>query len=305
MDIQLIALFVAPLTAIAALIYGFLLSKKVLSEEEGSEKLKTIALAIREGAMAYLKRQFKIVLPLMAVLAVIIGLTLCIGIAVTFVMGAVFSATIGYFGMRIAVAANVRTANNAQKGLNPALQTAFRAGTVNGMLVVGLGLLGVSLIYLWSYFSFNHMGPEFVTRNATDVLIGYGFGAALADNVGDNVGDCAGMAADVFESYALTIVAAMILGGSLFGLPGVVFPLLARSGAILTSILGTFFVKAKNDQENPIKPLIRGFAISALSAIVIFMLLAVFLLGEPKAGFAAVTGILSMMALLYVTKYYT
>src|SRR3990167_5513316 len=83
------------------------------------------------------------------------------------------------FGMRIAVAENVRTANNAQKGLNPALQTAFRAGTVNGMLVVGLGLLGVSLIYLWSYFSFNHMGPEFVTRNATDVLIGYGFGAAL------------------------------------------------------------------------------------------------------------------------------
>ncbi|KKS74838.1 MAG: hypothetical protein UV46_C0033G0018, partial [Candidatus Gottesmanbacteria bacterium GW2011_GWC2_42_8] len=160
MDIQLIALFVAPLTAIAALIYGFLLSKKVLSEEEGSEKLKTIALAIREGAMAYLKRQFKIVLPLMAVLAVIIGLTLGIGIAVTFVMGAVFSATIGYFGMRIAVAANVRTANNAQKGLNPALQTAFRAGTVNGMLVVGLGLLGVSLIYIWSYFSFNHMGPE-------------------------------------------------------------------------------------------------------------------------------------------------
>jgi len=346
MDIQLIALFVAPLTAIAALIYGFLLSKKVLSEEEGSEKLKTIALAIREGAMAYLKRQFKIVFPLMAVLAVIIGLTLGIGIAVTFVMGAVFSATIGYFGMRIAVAANVRTANNAQKGLNPALQTAFRAGTVNGMLVVGLGLLGVSLIYLWSYFSFNHMGPEFVTRNATDVLIGYGFGAALlalfmrvgggiftkaadvgadlvgkvekgipeddprnpaviADNVGDNVGDCAGMAADVFESYALTIVAAMILGGSLFGLPGVVFPLLARSGAILTSILGTFFVKAKNDRENPIKPLIRGFVISAVSAIVIFMLLAVFLLGEPKAGYAAVSGILSMMALLYVTKYYT
>ncbi|KKS96682.1 MAG: Pyrophosphate-energized proton pump, K(+)-stimulated pyrophosphate-energized sodium pump [Candidatus Gottesmanbacteria bacterium GW2011_GWA2_43_14] len=346
MDIQLIALFGAPITAVLALIYGIYLSKKVLAEEEGSDKLKTIALAIREGAMAYLNRQFKIVLPLMAILAVIIALTLGTGIAITFVMGGIFSAVVGYFGMWIAVAANVRTANNAQKGLNPALQTAFRAGTVNGMLVVGLGLLGVSLIYMWSYFNYSSLGPEFVTRNATDILVGYGFGAALlalfmrvgggiftkaadvgadlvgkvekgipeddprnpaviADNVGDNVGDCAGMAADVFESYALTIVAAMILGGSLFGLPGVVFPLLARSGAILTSILGTFFVKAKNETENPIKPLIRGFIISAVAAVVIFMILAVFLLKEPRAGFAAVTGIISMMALLYVTKYYT
>ena len=116
---------------------------------------------------------------------------------------------------------------------------------------------------------------------------------------------CAGMAADVFESYALTIVAAMILGGSMFGLKGVVFPLLARSGAVLTSILGTFFVKAKNDRENPINPLIRGFIISAVAAILIFMGLAVFLLGEPKAGYAAISGILAMMALLYITKYYT
>ena len=129
--------------------------------------------------------------------------------------------------------------------------------------------------------------------------------ATIADNVGDNVGDCAGMAADVFESYALTIVAAMILGGSLFGLKGVVFPLLARSGAIWTSILGTFFVKAKDDKEDPIKPLIRGFIVSAVAAVIIFMGLAIFLLGEPKAGYAAVTGIVSMMALLYITKYYT
>ena len=163
------------------------------------------------------------------------------------------------------------------------------------MLVVGLGLLGVSLIYIWSYFNFIAEGSDVVAKHATEVLVGYGFGAALlalfmrvgggiftkaadvgadlvgkvekgipeddprnpatiADNVGDNVGDCAGMAADVFESYALTIVAAMILGGQLFGLAGVVFPLLARSGAILTSILGTFFVKAKSEKENPINP---------------------------------------------------
>ena len=129
--------------------------------------------------------------------------------------------------------------------------------------------------------------------------------ATIADNVGDNVGDCAGMSADVFESYALTIVAAMILGGTMFGLKGVVFPLLARSGAILTSILGTFFVKARDEKEDAIKPLIRGFVVSAVAAIIIFMGLAVFLLGEPRAGYAAVSGIVSMLALLYVTKYYT
>ena len=337
MNIQIIALLAAPLTAVSALIYGFILTKKILREDQGSDKLKQIAAAIHDGAMAYLKKQFTIIIPLMLVLTIAIYFGLGKGIAATFLLGAIFSALIGYLGMGIAVKANVRTANNALKGLNPTLTTAFSAGTVNGMLVVGLGLLGVSLIYVWSYFS----GVD-----ATQVLVGYGFGAALlalfmrvgggiftkaadvgadlvgkievgipeddprnpaviADNVGDNVGDCAGMAADVFESYALTIVAAMILGGSMFGLKGVVFPLLARSGAVLTSILGTFFVKAKNDQENPIKPLIRGFAVSAAAAVIIFMLLAVFLLGEPKAGYAAVTGIIAMMALLYVTKHYT
>ncbi len=337
MNIQIIALLAAPLTAVSPLIYGFILTKKILREDQGSDKLKQIAAAIHDGAMAYLKKQFTIIIPLMLVLTIAIYFGLGKGIAATFLLGAIFSAVIGYLGMGIAVKANVRTANNALKGLNPTLTTAFSAGTVNGMLVVGLGLLGVSLIYVWSYFS----GVD-----ATQVLVGYGFGAALlalfmrvgggiftkaadvgadlvgkievgipeddprnpaviADNVGDNVGDCAGMAADVFESYALTIVAAMILGGSMFGLKGVVFPLLARSGAVLTSILGTFFVKAKNDQENPIKPLIRGFAVSAAAAVIIFMLLAVFLLGEPKAGYAAVTGIIAMMALLYVTKHYT
>jgi len=337
MNIQLIALFAAPATAVAALVYGVILSKKVLREDPGSPALQAIAAAIKSGAMAYLKKQFSVVGPIMLILAAVIFFTLGQGMAMTFLLGALFSAIIGYFGMWIAVSANVRTANNAQKGLNPALSTAFSAGTVNGMLVVGLGLLGVSLIYVWSYFA---------KQSATDVLVGYGFGAALlalfmrvgggiftkaadvgadlvgkvekgipeddprnpaviADNVGDNVGDCAGMAADVFESYALTIVAAMILGGNLFGLSGVVFPLLARSGAVWTSILGTFFVKAKSDRENPIKPLIRGFIVSAVAAAVIFMLLATYLLGEPKAGYAAVTGIVAMMALLYVTKYYT
>ena len=346
MDIQVIALFTAPITALAALAYGAYLSKRTLAEDEGSDKLKAIAKAISDGAMAYLAKQFKVVLPIMLVLAILLAWGLGVGIAITFLLGATFSAIIGYFGMWIAVKANVRTANNALKGLNPALRTAFGAGTVNGMLVVGLGLLGVSLIYMWSYFSFISQGAEAVAKSATTVLVGYGFGAALlalfmrvgggiftkaadvgadlvgkveqgipeddprnpatiADNVGDNVGDCAGMAADVFESYALTIVAAMILGGSLFGLKGVVFPLLARSGAILTSILGTFFVKAKNDKEDAIKPLIRGFMVSAISAAVIFMGLSIYLLNEPRAGYAAVAGLIAMGALLLITKYYT
>ena len=346
MDIQLIALFTAPTIALLALGYGIYLSREVLKVSEGSEKLQSIGRAVREGAMSYLSRQFKVVFPLIGLLTIVIAATLGVGIAVTFLLGATFSAIIGYFGMWIAVRANVRTANAAIKGLNPALKVSFGAGTVNGMLVVGLGLLGVSLIYMWSYFAYIDAGAAAVASKATEVLVGYGFGAALlalfmrvgggiftkaadvgadlvgkvekgipeddprnpatiADNVGDNVGDCAGMAADVFESYALTIVAAMILGGAIFGLPGVVFPLLARSGAILTSILGTFFVKAKNDKEDPLKPLMRGFIVSAVSAVVIFMGLATYLLGEPKAGYAAVAGIVSMLALLYVTKYYT
>lgn len=346
MDIQLIALYTAPATAIIALLYGYYLSQKVLAFDEGGPKLRRIAQAIREGASAYLNRQFKVVTPIMIALALLINFTLGTGIAITFVIGGLFSAIIGYFGMWIAVRANVRTAHAAQKGLNPALQASFGAGTVNGMLVVGLGLLGVSLIYVWAYLTYNAQGADVVATQATHVLTGYGFGAALlalfmrvgggiftkaadvgadlvgkveknipeddprnpaviADNVGDNVGDCAGMAADVFESYALTIIAAMVLGGMMFGLPGVVFPLLARSGAILTSILGSLFVKAKSESEDPLKPLIRGFMISAFAAVFIFMGLAVYLLGEPKAGYAAIVGIISMIALLYITKYYT
>lgn len=346
MDIQIIALFVAPLTALIALGYGAYLIRRTINEDEGSDKLKAIGKAVSDGAMSYLRRQFSIVIPFMLLLAVLIAFTLGKGIAVTFLLGASFSAIIGYLGMWIAVKANLRTANAALKGLNPALRIAFGAGTVNGMLLVGLGLLGVSLIYMWSYFSFISQGADIVAHHATEVLVGYGFGAALlalfmrvgggiftkaadvgadlvgkveagipeddprnpatiADNVGDNVGDCAGMAADVFESYALTIVAAMILGGALFGLKGVVFPLLARSGGVLTSILGTFFVKAKNDAEDAIKPLIRGFMVSAIGAVVLFMGLAVYLLHEPRAGYAGITGIAAMLLLLLITKYYT
>lgn len=346
MNIQLIALILAPTTAIVALLYGLYLAKKILKAEEGNEKVKQIGQAITTGAMTYLKRQFRVAFIFTLALAVFIGFTLGWGVSITFLLGAVFSATAGFGGMWMAVRANTRTANNAQKGLNPALQIAFGAGTVNGMLIVGLGLLGVSLIYATAYLTKSAEGAAAINKFATDVLVGYGFGACLlalfmrvgggiytkaadvgadlvgkvekripeddprnpaviADQVGDNVGDCAGMGADVFESYAVTIVAAMILGGSLFGLPGVVFPLIARSGAILTSIFGTFFVKAKSDTQSPMDPLFKGFLISAGAAIVIFMILSVVLLNEPKAGLAAVSGLIAMIAILYITKYYT
>ncbi len=346
MDIQMVALTFAPLTAIIALLYGVYLIKKVISADPGSEKMQEIGKAIADGAMAYLARQFKVVSIFLGLLTVFLGLVLGWGIAATFVLGAIFSGITGYVAMWIAVKANIRTAQGATLGLNPALKVAFGAGTVNGMLIVGLGLLGVSLIYVLSYFLKIAEGPEAVSKLATHVLTGYGFGAALlalfmrvgggiftkaadvgadlvgkvekgipeddprnpaviADQVGDNVGDCAGMGADVFESYALTIVAAMILGGNMFGLSGVVFPLLARSGGIWTSILGTLVVKAKNDKENPLSPLIRGFVLSAVGAMVIFMLLAIFLLGDIRAGYAGVAGIIAMLALLYITKYYT
>ena len=346
MNIQNIALFVGPITSFIALTYGAILTKKVLSREEGTDKVKAIAKAISDGAMAYLKKQFSVVIPIMIALAVIITLTLGIPTAVTFLLGGTFSAVIGYFGMWIAVKANLRTATAAKDGLKPALDTAFGAGAVNGMLVVGLGLLGVSLIYAWAYLSFISEGEAAVAKNASEVLVGYGFGAALlalfmrvgggiftkaadvgadlvgkveagipeddprnpaviADNVGDNVGDCAGMAADVFESYSLTNVAAMILGGTLFGLEGVIFPLLAAAGAAIASIFGTLFVRARNDEDDALKPLMRGFLVSAASSAVIFLVLANFVMNEPRVGYAAITGIVSMIGILYITKYYT
>src|SRR3989339_402154 len=312
--------------ALLAIAYGCILIGWVNKQGAGSERMQAIAKAIQEGARAYLKRQYKTVAWVAIVVFFLLWKFLGWKTGLGFMVGAIFSGVAGYLGMSISVKANVRTTEAAKKGLAAALNLAVKGGSITGLLVVGLGLLGVGGFYLifkdlnaliglafgGSLISvFARIGGGIFTKAAD---VGADFvgkvekgipeddprnPAVIADNVGDNVGDCAGMAADVFESYALTIVAAMILGGNLFGLSGVVFPLLARSGAVWTSILGTFFVKAKSDRENPIKPLIRGFIVSAVAAAVIFMLLATYLLGEPKAGYAAVTGIVAMMALLY------
>jgi K(+)-stimulated pyrophosphate-energized sodium pump len=346
MDTQDLALVATPITAFVALAYGGFLVKKVLKQDTGNAKVAKIAKAISDGAMAYLKRQFKVVIPIMLVLSILISSILGVETAVAFLLGATFSAIIGYIGMWVAVKGNIRTAKAATKSLREALDVAFKAGAVNGMLVIGLGLLGISIIYGWAYLSFIDFGPEVVAHKVDSTLVGYGFGAALialfmrvgggiftkaadvgadlvgkvekgipeddprnpaviADNVGDNVGDCAGMAADVFESYSVTNVAAMILGGALFGLGGIVFPLLAAAGAAVASIIGTLFVKSKSEDEDPMKPLVRGFVVSAAGSAVFFYFLSTYVLGNPRAGYAAIIGIIAMLALLIVTRYYT
>jgi len=358
LDITTFALYFAPFISILALIYGYWLAKRVLANDPGTPQMQKIALAIQQGAVAYLNRQFRSILPFVVLVALLIGYALGIGTALTFLLGALLSSIAGYFGMYMAVRGNVRTAQAASKsGLKKALEIAFSAGTVNGMLIVGLCLLGVSVIYMINYFMYIGQGQEVVAQQALGILIGFGFGANLialfmrvgggiftkgadvgadivgkvetgmpeddprnpaviADNVGDNVGDCAGMGADIFESYAVTIVAAMILGDMLFGLPGVAFPLLARSAAILSAIIGTLFVKATKNETDPMGPINRGFWLASLSAIIFFFAMAYLIFPENveirgesfdrvNLFYASFVGILATVAISAITEYYT
>ncbi|MCB0915626.1 MAG: sodium/proton-translocating pyrophosphatase, partial [Actinobacteria bacterium] len=272
---------VVALIALIALAVAGLLVREVLSASEGTEKMKSIAAAVQEGAAAYLSRQFKT----LSIFAVIVFFVLFllpaettserIGRSIFFVVGAVFSAITGYVGMWLAVRANVRMAAAANDaGEQPAMRIAFRTGGVAGMFTVGLGLLGAAVVVL------------VYKGEAPKVLEGFGFGAALlamfmrvgggiftkaadvgadlvgkveqgipeddprnaatiADNVGDNVGDCAGMAADLFESYAVTLVAALILGKAAFGDLGLVFPLIVPAIGVVTAIIGIFAVSPR------------------------------------------------------------
>jgi K(+)-stimulated pyrophosphate-energized sodium pump len=292
------------LVAVVALIFSFLLFREVLSADQGTPKMIEIAEAVQEGAQAYLKRQF---LTLSGVVGVVFLLLFTlpadnagerIGRSVFFLVGALFSATIGYFGMWLATRANVRVAaaaNNA--GRERATRIAFRTGGAVGMATVGLGLLGASIVVL-AY-----------TDNAPRVLEGFGFGAAtlamfmrvgggiftkaadvgadlvgkveagipeddprnaatIADNVGDNVGDCAGMAADLFESYAVTLVASLILGSVAFGTKGLLFPLIVPAIGVVTAIIGVFITRSRAD-EGGLKTINRSFYISAGISVVL------------------------------------
>jgi K(+)-stimulated pyrophosphate-energized sodium pump len=299
--------------ALAGLGYAISLVKQVKNAPQGSKKMQEIAAAIREGANAYLYRQFSVVGVLIVLITVVLYYAakasgqpdaICWGRAVAFFVGAIFSGTVGFIGMRMATVGNLRVAAAAKTSFGQALQLGYRTGTITGMLTDGLGLLGGSMIFL------------IYGERAYEALLGFGFGgtllalfmrvgggiytkaadvgadlvgkveagipeddprnaATIADNVGDNVGDCAGMAADIFESYEVTIVAAMILGIASFGHKGVIFPLLVRAIGVVASIISTYSVRAgdKGTVAEAMKSVNKGFIIGACLSIFGFIVL--------------------------------
>jgi K(+)-stimulated pyrophosphate-energized sodium pump len=319
-----ISLIVVLGIAIAGLLYALWLVGQVIGADQGTERMREIGAAIRQGANAYLMRQFKAIIALMILLTGIIWATaesvqaVAVGRAAAFFMGATFSWLVGYVGMSLAVRGNLRVAAAARTSYGNALQLGYRTGTITGMLTDGLGLLGGTLIFM-AY-----------GEHAYAVLLGFGFGgtllalfmrvgggiytkaadvgadlvgkveagipeddprnaATIADNVGDNVGDCAGMAADIFESYEVTIVAAMILGYASFGHKGVIFPLLVRAIGVLGSIWSTSTVKAKADStsDEALHSVHRGFVLGSIFSVVGFVVLGFFYLQFSPEYYAA------------------
>lgn len=358
---NLVLVVVVALIALGALGMAAMFRSQVLAAGEGTDNMRTIALAVQEGANAYLTRQFRTLAVFAAIAFFVLlvlpadDMTVRIGRSVFFLVGAGFSATVGYLGMSLAVRANLRVAAAAEsEGRDPAMLIGFRTGAMVGMLTVGLGLLGASVVVLL----FKDEAPH--------VLEGFGFGAALlamfmrvgggiftkaadvgadlvgkveqnipeddprnaatiADNVGDNVGDCAGMAADLFESYAVTLVAALILGSQAFGDAGLVFPLLIPAIGALTAVLGVYLTKPRAG-ENGLTTINRAFYISAaVGALASVVLSYVYLPGsfseftnvtgvdmagaegDPRliASLAVVIGIVMAAGILALTGYYT
>jgi len=309
--IEVIALLVVLGIAISGLLYALLLVKQVLKADSGTKKMQEIAAAVREGANAYLAAQFKKIGPLIGIITVLLFVTYTgsegafrWGRSGAFLVGSLFSWLVGFVGMRLATQGNLRVAAAAKRSYGEAMQLGYRTGTITGMLTDGLGLLGGTIIFLLfgdlAYEAllgfgfggtllalFMRVGGGIYTK-AADVgadLVGKvekdipeddpRNAATIADNVGDNVGDCAGMAADIFESYEVTIVAAMILGMSTFGHKGVIFPLLVRGIGVLGSIISTYTVKAgPNDtSDTALKSVHRGFWIGSVISVVGFFLL--------------------------------
>src|SRR3954471_17737535 len=312
---------VVAVVAIAALAIGFVLRREVLAADAGTPKMQDIGRAVQEGATAYLNRQFR-TLGVFVIIVFVLLFTLPaddigerIGRSIFFIIGALFSATIGSRGMRLATAANIRVASASREdgGREKATRIAFRTGGVVGMFTVGLGLFGAAVVVL------------VYAGQAPKVLEGFGFGAALlamfmrvgggiftkaadvgadlvgkveqgipeddprnaatiADNVGDNVGDCAGMAADLFESYAVTLVAALILGRVAFGTEGLVFPLIVPTIGVLTAIVGVFITRLRKSDKNGLTAINRAFYISALISAVLVSAAAWFYLPDTFAG---------------------
>ena len=323
----------------AALIYGGILIQLVFKKPAGSEKMKEIAAAIQTGAKAYLNRQYRTIAIIAVILFFVLWLTLNLLTALGFLTGAVLSALAGYIGMNVSVRANVRTAEAAKLGLAPALQVAVRGGAVTGLLVVGLGLLGVAGFYALtgdikalvglgfggSLISvFVRLGGGIFTK-AADVgadLVGKVEAgipeddprnpAVIADNVGDNVGDCAGMAADLFETYAVTSVAAMLLGLLTFGQnpDALIFPLVIGAMAIVASVIGTLFIRLGKNQSI-MGALYKGLIVAGVISAIAFYPVTKWLMSDVgqysvvNLYLASLIGLAVTALMVMITEYYT
>ncbi len=347
-NFDLTSLWVILGLSLAALVFAAYLVRQVLAADQGTSRMQEIAKAIQEGASAYLTRQFRTLIVFVVVLTfVLLGLpapdwNIRIARSVAFIVGAGFSALTGYVGMSLAVRANVRTAAAARSSRRRAMEIAFRSGGVAGMFTVGLGLLGATAIFLGYkggapqvlvgfgfggalLAMFMRVGGGIFTK-AADVgadLVGKveaGIpeddprnAAVIADNVGDNVGDCAGMAADLFESYEVTLVAAMILGFFAFGgdsnprgaALGVMFPLFVRAIGVITSIIGIMTVRIRNETEDGMRAINRGFFISAVLSAIGVLLIAQTYMDDLRVAWAVIFGLVLASVIQVLTEHFT
>jgi len=338
------ALYLPIALAIIGIVYGIFLAMSIFKRSEGTAKMIKISGSIREGADAYLARQFRTIALFAVALTIVVYLALGPLVAIAFVVGAVCSGLVGYFGMYLAVRANARAAHASLTSMQEALAVPFSAGVVSGSLVSGVGLLGVAVVFIGVYLSLG--ANDAALSAAGQALIGFGFGANLlalfmrvgggiftkaadvgadlvgkvekgipeddprnpatiADNVGDNVGDCAGMGADVFESYTVTIISTMVLGMVSYGLSGALFPLLVAGIGMLIALACSVFVRVKSEGEYPFEAMRRGFLYSTVLQAIAFAALSLFVLNSSAAFFALLTGLCATHVIMNFTDYYT